>query len=199
MALTILAVIAATGGGLGLARILDSFSAPPPDDTGEEPKVWGPGEAPMAPWKADEERSATGSDVYVDCLPGGKRGMDANAVFARWLNHEKGMPLPGNIHRMSRNALAKKLAVTALASTIGKNPARATALWAEWDVIAYGCMGKEAWEQIKRGPGKIGSWIKDRVGDGSGGASIGNDNNGVEIGSDGHGSVSVGGKKIVSW
>lgn len=168
---------------------------PPPQEG--EPDVWGPGQAPDAPWKADTDRQRTGKDVYVDCLPGGKPGMDANAIFARWLNHEKKIPIPGNYPRLSRSALATQLSMAALGRTVG-NVARATALHAEWDAIAVGCMGRDAWEQFKASPGKVRDWIEDRVGDGSGGVSVGNDDNGAQADEHG-GSVSVGGHKIASW
>lgn len=197
MPLPILAVAAATAGGLAIARLLDAAlgSDPPPDEGA--PDVYGPGQAPDAPWVADRERHARGSDVYVDCLPGGRPGMDANAVFARWLNHEKGIPIPGNYPNLSRKKLAAKLAVASLAG-LTKDYARAVALYAEWDSIGIGCMGREGWEQFKRAPEKIGDWVQNRIGDGSGGVSIGNEDNGIEV-SDSGGSISVGGKTIASW
>lgn len=197
MPLPILAAAAAAAGGLGLAKLLEALDPLPPPQEGE-PDIYGPGEAPDAPWKADEQRSRTGKDVYVDCLPGGAPGQDANAIFARWLNREKGLPIPGNWPRLSRTQLAAQLSVAALGRTMRDVP-RATAVHAEWDALAIGCMGEEAWEQFKNAPGKVIDWASDRIGNGGGGVSVGNEDNGAEIDSDGHGSVSVGGKKIASW
>lgn len=193
--LPILFVGGATVASLAVARLLDKL-ANDSDDPAQLPASWAPGTAPAGPWKADLQRNATGEDTYVDCLPGGKRGDDANAVFARWLNHEKGVPLPGRIVEMSRSEVAKW--ASSFAIQAGLSSAKGAGIAAEWDAIAIGCMGREAFDQFKAAPGKIGGWIKDRVGDGSGGVSVGNDNTGAEVSTSG-GSVTVGGTTVASW
>lgn len=194
--LPLLGAVAATVGSLVVARLLDA-RANSSDDPGTLPASWAPGTAPAGPWKADRDRAAKGEDTYVDCLPGGKRGDDANAVFARWLNHEKGVPLPGRIIDMSRSEVAKWCASFGLQA--GLSSTKGASIAAEWDAIALGCMGREAFDQFKAAPGKVWEWGKDRIGDGSGGVSAGNDSNGVHVDENGA-SASVGGHKVsVSW
>lgn len=195
MPLPVLVVLGATGASLAVARLLDKL-ANESSDPGKLPASWAPGTAPAGPWKADRERNATGEDTYVDCLPGGKRGDDANAVFARWLNHEKGVPLPGRIVDMSRSEVAKWASSWAI--QVGLRSATAAGIAAEWDALALGCMGREAFDQFKAAPGKAGKWIKDRVGSGSGGVSAGNDNTGGSVSTEG-GEVHVAGVTVASW
>lgn len=193
--LPLLFVGGATVASLAVARLLDKL-ANDSDDPAQLPASWAPGTAPAGPWKADRDRAAKGEDTYVDCLPGGKRGDDANAVFARWLNHEKGVPLPGRIVDMSRSEVAKWCASFGLQA--GLSSTKGASIAAEWDGIALGCMGQEAFDQFKAAPGKIRDWVKDRVGDGSGGVSAGNDNTGGSVSTSG-GEVHVGGTTVASW
>lgn len=155
MPLPFLVIAAGAGLALGARKALDAFGLHDPDDPGggRLPATWGPGQAPAAPWRADRDR-----DNARVCWP----GENGNAHLARWMNHEKGISLPGDIQTWTHTKLTQWLAKL----WTGQLPAGATgnanviALAAEADAMMISCMGKMAWEQIKGAPGKVLDFVK---------------------------------------
>lgn len=193
MPLPFLIVGALAAGSMALARLRDARGITDPHNPDGEklPTVWGPGQAPDKYWVADHDLPNAN-----DC---GWHGENGDAHLARWLNHKKGVPLPGDIQTWHIDKLAKWLSSFVLGGLSHLGDPKQILASLEADTMLYTCLSQKLIGAISRAPGKAGEWIKQTAAGAAAGISDAVDNatsgTSVTVGG-GEAHASVGGHKL---